>query len=125
MNEMMGRPHRKNIPPEPAPEEAILKYNRTCNDEDGPSKDQFQPDFSTTPLANSPWNCRLLEIFVGDYVQKGLSDGNVNDLEKYFMTYLQTLQTSRRKMRTTSEGRTVYEASSQCGRIDKRKKSVG
>ena len=125
MNEMMGRPHRKNIPPEPAPEEAILKYNRTCNDKDGPSKDQFQPDFSTTPLANSPWNRCLLEIFVGDYVQKGLSNGNVNDLEKYFMTYLQTRQTSHRKMTTTTEGRTVYEASLQHGRIDKCKKSVG
>ena len=121
----MGRPHCKNVPPEPAPEEAILKYNRTRNDKDGPSKYQFQPDFSTTPLANSPWNCCLLEILVGDYVQKGLSDGNVNDLEKYFMTYLQTLQTSCHKMTTTTKGRTIYEASLQRGRIDKCKKCVG
>jgi hypothetical protein len=124
MNEMMGRPHRKNVPPEPAPEEAVLKYNRTRDDKDGPSKHQFQADLFTTPSAKSPWNLRLFEIFVGDYAQKGPSDGNVKDLSIYFMTYLQTLQIAHRKMTTTTEGRTVFEVSSRRSRIEKRKKTV-
>ncbi|KAF8261409.1 hypothetical protein EI94DRAFT_1705552 [Lactarius quietus] len=124
MNEMLGRSHRTKVPPESASEETILKYNRTCNDKDRPSKDQFQADFLTTPSAESSWNIHLFEIFVGDYAQKGPSDGNVKDLSKYFMTYLQTLQLAHCKMTTTTEGRTLYEASSQYSKIEKRKKTV-
>lgn len=115
MNKMMGRPQRSNIPPESAPEEAILKYHRTCDDKDGPSKDQFSPDFFTTPCAKSAWNVRLFQIFLGDYVQRDPSD--VNDLSRYFMTYLQTLQKSHRNV---VEGKT----SSQRIRIENRKKTV-
>lgn len=111
----MGRPHRSSIPPESAPEEAILKYNRTCDDKDGPSKAEFWLDLITTPCAKSAWNLRLFQIFLGDYVQREPSD--VNDLSNYFMTYVQTLQIGRRKM---MDGKT----SSQRTRIEKRKKTV-
>ena len=123
MNEMMGRRHRTNTPLKPAPEQAVLKYNKTLDDEDGPSKDKFQVDLLTTPCAKSAWNLRLFEIFVGDYA-KGRPDDNVKDLSTYFMTYLQSLQINHRKMTTINEGRTVYEASSQRSRIEKRKKTV-
>ncbi|KAN0127816.1 hypothetical protein V8E53_014372 [Lactarius tabidus] len=62
MNMMMGRLHCSNMPPESAPEVAVLKYNRTCNDKDGPSKDQFRADLFTTPyttnqpLQDDGWN---------------------------------------------------------------------
>jgi hypothetical protein len=123
MNEMMGRPHRTSTPLKPAPEQAVLKYNKTHDDEDGPSKDKFQVDLLTTPCTKSPWNLRLFEIFVGDYA-KGHSDDNMKDLSTYFMTYLQSLQINNHKMTTTNEGRTVYEVSSQHSRIEKCKKTV-
>ncbi|KAN0128841.1 hypothetical protein V8E53_013339 [Lactarius tabidus] len=102
------------MPPESAPEEAVLKCNRTHDDKDGPSKDQFRADLFTTPCAKSTWNLCLFQIFLGDYVQRGPSD--MKDLSRYFMTYLQTLQISRCKM---MDGTT----SSQCIRIDKHKKT--
>ena len=120
---MMGRHHHTNLPPELAPEEAVLKYRKTRNDKDGPSKDQFWPDFSTERPANNPWNNRLFEIFLGDFSQNH-QDVNVKDVSSYFWTYLQTLRTARRNMMKTTQGRTAYEAASQRSRIDKRKKTV-
>ena len=120
---MMKRPNQTNVPPVSVPEEAVLDYNKTRDDKYGPSKDKFQPDLFTTPSAKSTWNLCLFEIFLGDYA-KGRSNDNVNDLSNYFMTYLQSLQISHRKMTTTTGGRTVYEASSQRCRTEKRKKTV-
>ena len=54
MNEMMGRHHCTNTPLKPAPEQAVLKYNKTLDDEDGPSKDKFQVDLLTTPCYDCP-----------------------------------------------------------------------
>lgn len=93
MNTMMGRVEEdRNQPPESVSPEAILKYNRTCDKEDGPSKDQFQADLYTKPLERSKWNNRLFDIFIGDYVLQSFPSYHKNDLRTYFMTYLRTLQ---------------------------------
>ncbi|KAH9008950.1 hypothetical protein EDB84DRAFT_1571651 [Lactarius hengduanensis] len=97
----------KDAPPESAPDEAVLKYNESLDDEDGPSKVRFRADLSAERPVNGPWNNRLFEIFLVDYARKH-SDDNVKDLLTYFMTYLQTLQTTCRKMKTT-EGKSTYE----------------
>ncbi|KAH9022439.1 hypothetical protein EDB85DRAFT_1895253 [Lactarius pseudohatsudake] len=121
MNTMMGRPHRTSAPPESAPDEAVLKYNESLDDEDGPSKVRFRADLSAERPVNGPWNDRLFEIFLVDYARKH-SDDNVKDLSTYFMTYLQTLQTTCRKMKTT-EGKSTYEVNLRRSRIEKRKKT--
>ncbi len=115
-----------NEKPEPAPEEAINKYKSTGKVEDGPSKDQFQPDFSAKRAERSPWNIRLSEIFENDYVQNHLPVVEVKDVAKYFLTYLQSLQTSYRKMTTATNitGGTAYEGGSKRNRIEKRKQNV-
>jgi len=124
-NEMMGRTRNDEV--KPAPEEAVLKFKDTGNAEDGPSKDLFQADLSESRPANSPWNLRLAEIFVDDYVQKGLPvTSQVKDLSKYFMSYLQTLYVFHRKMTTaaTSGGGTAHEEAQRRSRIEKRRKTV-
>ncbi|KAH9010274.1 hypothetical protein EDB85DRAFT_2161602 [Lactarius pseudohatsudake] len=121
MNTMMGRPHRTSAPPKSAPNEAVLKYNESLDNKDGPSKVQFRADLSTERPVNGPWNDRLFEIFLVDYARKH-SDDNVKDLSTYFMTYLQTLQTTCRKMKTT-EGKSTYEVNLRRSRIEKRKKT--
>ena len=95
---MMGRIKDRHSPPKAAPLEAILKYNKTHDEADGPSKNQFQADLFMKPIQNSPWNIRLFEIFAGDYVQKGLPVGHKDDLQTYFTTYLQTLQKKRQEV---------------------------
>jgi hypothetical protein len=112
--------------PELAHKEAINKYNSTRNVEDGPSKDQFQPDFSETRAEKSLWNIRLSEIFENDYVQKHLPVIEVKDVAKYFLKYLQSLQTSHRKMTSATDttGGTVYKESLKRTRINKRKRTV-
>ncbi|KAH9016079.1 hypothetical protein EDB85DRAFT_1898380 [Lactarius pseudohatsudake] len=122
MNTMMGRPHRTSAPPKSAPNEAVLKYNESLDNKDGPSKVQFRADLSTERPVNGPWNDRLFEIFLVDYARKH-SDDNVKDLSTYFMTYLQTLQTTCRKMKTT-EGKSTYEVNLRRSRIEKRKKTA-
>lgn len=113
--------------PEPAHKEAIEKYKSTGNVEDGPSKDQFQPDFSETCIEKSLWNIRLSEIFENDYVQNHLPIVGVKDVAKYFLTYLQSLQTSHRKKTTvtnTARGTVYYEEALKRNRIEKRKQNV-
>ena len=112
--------------PEPANKEAIDKYKSTGNVEDGPSNDQFQPDFSETHAERSLWNIRLSEIFVNDYTQKRLPFVEVKDVAKYFLTYLQSLQTTYRKMipATNITRGTAYEELSKRTRREKRKKNV-
>ncbi|KAH9013609.1 hypothetical protein EDB83DRAFT_2321630 [Lactarius deliciosus] len=107
---VLKEPHRTSAPPQSAPDEAVLKYNETLDDEDRPSK----------PV-NGPWNDRLFEIFLVNYAHKH-SDNNVKDLSTYFVTYLQTLQTACRKMKTT-EGKATYEVNLRHSRIEKRKKT--
>ncbi|KAI0288346.1 hypothetical protein BC826DRAFT_1107756 [Russula brevipes] len=116
---MMGMARGSHVPPEPAPQEDILKHKSTLNNEDGPSKDKFRADFSETHPENSLWNRRLAEVFVDDYLQKGLPFGEVKDLPSYFMTYLQTLQLTRR--RRTSTTASMEEQASQRNRVEKRK----
>lgn len=120
----MGR--SRSDKPEPAHEEAINKYKSSGNVEDGPSKNQFQPDFSETSAEKSLWNIRLSEIFENDYVQKHLPVVEVKDVAKFFLTYLQSLQASHRKMTTatnTTRG-TAYNEASKGIRIEKRKQNV-
>jgi hypothetical protein len=122
---MMGITGGSNVSPEPAPQEDILKYKSTLNNEDGPSRDRFQADFSEIRPENSPWNRRLAEVFVDDYLQKGQAFSEVKDLPRYFMTYLRTLQSARRKKTTTTaSGTTTYEQASQRNRVEKRKHTV-
>ena len=121
----MGRTRNDGV--KPAPENAVLKFKDTGKEEDGPSKDLFQADLSESRPENSPWNLRLAEIFVDDYVQKGLPvTGHVMDLSKYFMSYLQTLYAFHRKMTTasTSGGGTAHEEAQRRSRIEKRRKTV-
>ena len=101
MNQMMGRSHHDKV--ESAPEEAVLKYKHTGNNEDGPSVGLFQPDFSGGAPEKSPWNIRLAEVFADDYTKRGLPFSQLKDVSNYFLTYLRSLQTSRRRMATTSE----------------------
>lgn len=125
-NKMMGR--TRNDKAEPAPKEAIDKYKSTGKEEDGPSKDRFQADFSEARPEKSPWNIRLTEIFVDDYVQGGCPVGQlgVKDISNYFLTYLRSLRTTYRNRTTASStGRgTVQDDVSKRNRIDKRKVSV-
>src|SRR6266404_2869078 len=124
MNVMMGRTCGTKDPPKSASEETVVKYQNTCEDEDGPSKDRFQPDLYTRHPENSPWNARLFEIFMVDYFQKGLPVCKVKNLSKYFMTYLKSLQVSQRKMKATIGEVTIYEAASHRNRVDQHKKTV-
>jgi hypothetical protein len=121
---MMGK--QRGDKADPAPEEAVLKYKTTRKDEDGPSKDRFQPDFSEKRPETSQWNIRLAEVFQNDYVQKGQPVGEVKDVTKYFLTYLGTLQSTRRKMTTNATTGTgsVHDNASRRNRIEKRKRSV-
>lgn len=126
-NTMMKR--TRNDKPEPANEEAINKYKKTGNVEDGPSKDQFQPDFSETRAEKSMWNIRLSEVFENDYVQNHLPVVEVKDVAKYFLAYLRSLQTSHRKKNQTSAGTniaggTAYDDAVVRNRRDKRKQTV-
>lgn len=120
----MGR--TRNDKPKAAHEDTINKYKTTRKTEDGPSKDHFQPDFSETRAEKSLWNIRLSVIFENDYVQEHLPVVEVKDVAKYFLAYLQSLQTSHRKMTTATNitGGTAYEEVSKRKRIEKRKKNV-
>jgi len=120
----MGRTRSDQV--QPTLEETVLKYKSTGKNEDGPSKDLFRPDFSEKLSEKSPWNIRLAEIFVTDYTKCGLPFGELKDVSNYFLTYLQSLQTARRKMATTatSRNRTVHKKDSRHSRIWKRKKTV-
>jgi hypothetical protein len=123
---MMGR--TRNDHAEPAPKEAINKYKSTGKDEDGPSKDRFQADFSEARPGKSPWNIRLAEIFVDDYVQESGRVGQlgVKEISDYFLTYLGSLRANFRNRTTAnSTGRgTVHDDALKRVRIDKRRISV-
>jgi hypothetical protein len=120
----MGR-STSNTPPEPASMEAILNYKSTLKDEDGPSMDHFHANFSEQSMERSVWNHHLSEIFVQDYVKKGLPISEVKKLPNFFMTYLETLQAANRKTTATAERVQAYKEASQRNRIEKRKKTVG
>jgi hypothetical protein len=121
---MMGR--CRNDKAEPAPLEAINKYRITGNEEDGPSKDRFQADFSDSRPEKSPWNIRLSEIFLDDYMQQRQPVGRVRDISDYFFTYLGSLRANHRNKTTAnSTGRgTVHDDGAKRKRIDQRKLSV-
>ncbi|KAI0286327.1 hypothetical protein BC826DRAFT_918066, partial [Russula brevipes] len=71
------------------------------------------------------WNRRMADVFVDDYLQNGHPFGEVKHLHSYFMNYLQTLQSTRRKKNTTTaSGITMYEQASQRTRVEKRKQTV-
>jgi hypothetical protein len=57
MNKLIGRTPGNEV--EPAPEVAVLKYKSTGKNEDGPSMNLFQADFSEGPPEKSPWNIHL------------------------------------------------------------------
>lgn len=105
--------------------EAILNYKSTLKEEDGPSVDHFQVDFSEKSPERSGWNRRLCEIFVEDYVKKGLPISEVKKLPDFFMTYLDTLQNANIKATATAEKARAHKEASQRNRIEKRKKTVG
>jgi hypothetical protein len=120
MNTMMGRKEDRSRLPEPASREAILKYNRTHNEADGPSKNRFQADFITKPIGKSDWNIRLFEIFTGDYVQKGHPIGHKDDLQTYFISYLHSLQ---KKLQEVARPE-FTKATARRNRILRRKQTV-
>jgi hypothetical protein len=124
-NKMMGRTRSDKA--EPAPKEAIDKYKSTGKEEDGPSKDRFHTDFSKSCPEKSPWNIRLAEIFVDDYVQGDHPVGGVKDISAYFFTYLRSLRASyQNRTAANSTGRgTMHDDVSKCNRIDKCKRLVG
>jgi hypothetical protein len=116
VNSMMGRTHGKKI--EPTPEEAVLRYKHTGKDEDGPSMDIFQANFSKKCSQNSLWNICLAEIFVNDYTQKGQPFCQLKELSNYFFTYLRTLKGTHWRMTTaTLGGGTAHEEYSRQSRI--------
>jgi hypothetical protein len=119
----MGR-KSTDAPPEPVSMEAILKYKSTLKAEDGPSIGHFKVDFSENSPERSPWNHQLCDIFVDDYVKRGLPISEVKSLSVFFMTYLATLQAANRKATATAEQAQAYKASSQRNRIEKRKNTV-
>jgi len=110
-NALMGR-RSSNTPLEPASTEAILNYKSTLKDEDGPSLDQFQADFSEKSPDHSTWNRQLCDIFVEDYVKKGLPISEVKKLPDFFMMYLESLQSASQKMTATAEKAQVYQKAS-------------
>ena len=116
----------RNNKTEPAPKEAIDKYISSGKEEDGPSKDRFVADFSQASPKNSPWNVRLAEIFVNDYLQNGHPFRQLKDISDFFYTYLHSLRTNYRNRTTVnSTGRgTVNDDHSKRSRIEQRKKSV-
>ncbi|KAH9064436.1 hypothetical protein EDB87DRAFT_1574945 [Lactarius vividus] len=122
VNELMGR-KCTDAPPEPASMEAILNYKSTLDEEDGPSMEHFQADFSEKSPGCSAWNHRLRDLFVADYVKKGLPFTTVTKLSVFFMTYLETLQAANRKMAATAEQERAYKEASHRNRIAKRKKT--
>ncbi|KAH9170859.1 hypothetical protein EDB89DRAFT_2071435 [Lactarius sanguifluus] len=124
VNRLMGR-KCTDAPLEPASMEAILNYKSTLNEEDGPSTEHFQADFSEKSLENSAWNRRLCDLFIDNYVKQGLLFTTVMNVSVFFMTYLETLQTANRKMAATVEQARVYKEASQRNMIEKRKKTVG
>jgi len=111
---------------EPAPEAAVLYFKHTGKAEDGPSVDEFQPDFSEKCPEKSLWNHRLAEVFTNDYVQKGLPVNEVKEVSRYFMTYLRSLQGTHQKRSTAApSGRgTVHDEVQRRQRIEERKKTV-
>jgi hypothetical protein len=111
---------------EPAPQEAVNKYKISGRKEDGPSKEQFQADFSEASPQNSPWNVRLAVIFADDYVREGLIFSELSQITDYFYTYLQTLRTKHRNTATANSNGsgTVRDRRSKLARIDQRKKTV-
>jgi len=123
MNKLIERNRSDKV--EPAPNEAVLKYKCTGQDEDGPSVDAFQADFSKRLLEKSPWNIRLALIFATDYTKQGLPFNQLKDISDYFFRYLQTLQTAHRMMARTGTSRgTAHKESSRHNRIQKQKKSM-
>lgn len=119
----MGR-KSTDPPPEPAPLEAILRYKSTLEAEDGPSLKPFKVDFSEKSPEHSAWNRRLSEMFVDDYVKKGLPFSEVKKVPEFLMTYLRTLQDASRKTKATPEQAQAHKRSGQRTRIAKRKKTV-
>ena len=123
MNKLMGRNCNDKV--EPTLNEAVLKYKCTSQDEDGPSVDTFQADFSERLPEKSPWNICLALIFATDYMKQGLSFNQLKDISDYFFRYLQTLQTAHWMMARTGTSRgTAHKESSRQNRIQKWKKSV-
>ena len=120
----MGR--TRGIEVEPAPEAAVLHFKQTEKAEDGPSVDQFRPDFSEKRPERSLWNLRLVEVFTNNYVQKGLPVNEVKEVSQFFLEHLTSLQARhQRKSRTAASGRgTVHDEFQRRRRIEERKKTV-
>lgn len=119
----MGRTSSNEV--EPAPEDAVLIYKRTGKDEDGPSMDRFQVDFSGGHPEKSPWNLCLAKIFANDYTKHGLPLCELKEVTKFFLTYIHSLQTTHRRVaRTAASGRGRVSKGTSGGRIREHKKSV-
>jgi hypothetical protein len=119
MNTMMGTMEDGSHYSVPASREAILTFNRTRNNADGPSKDNFKADLLTKPIRKSRWNTRLFDVFIGDYVENGFPFTNSlkDELQTYFVTYLQTLQRKQHRSERT-------EPAGKRNRILRRKQNV-
>ncbi len=120
----MGR--TRGVEVEPTPEAAVLHFKLTGKVEDGPSADQFQPDFSEKGPEKSLWNHCLVKVFMNDYVQKGLPVNEVKEVSQYFMSHLKSLQDTYQKKSTTApSGRgTVHDDVQRWRRIEECKKTV-
>ena len=120
----MGR--SRGVEVEPAPEAAVLHFKHTGKVEDGPSVDQFQPDFSEKCPEKSLWNLRLAEVFTNDYVKNGLLVEEVKELSQYFMRYLMSMQSTHQKKSTatSSDRETVHDEEQRHQRIEECKKTV-
>jgi len=120
----MGRTHSTEV--EPTPEAAVLHFKQTEKVKDGPSVDQFKPDFSEKHLERSLWNLCLVEVFTNDYIQKGLPVNKVKEVSQFFMEHLTTLQARHQRMsRTAASGRGMADDKYQRDqRIKECKKTV-
>ena len=119
----MGRIGSNEI--EPASEDAVLNYKHTGKDEDGPSVDRFQADFTGGNPENSPWNIRLAEIFTNDYMRCALPFREMKEVTHFFLTYIHSLQTAYRKAaRIAASEKGKVSKGILRGRIRERKKSV-
>ena len=119
----MGRTY--GIEVEPTPEVAVLHFKQTEKAKDGPSVDEFQPNFSEKHTGRSLWNLHLVEVFTNDYVQKGLLVNKVKEVSQFFLEPLTSLQARhQRKSRTAASGRgMVYDDFQRCQRVEKCKKN--
>jgi hypothetical protein len=123
-NKMMGRTRGKKV--ELAPKETVFKYKQTGEEEDGPSKDLFRPDFSDVFPESNSWNIRLAEIFADDYTKNNLPFSQLRDVSKYFLEYLRSLKSAHSMMTTnaTSGEETLHEKASRNNRMRNRKITV-